>query len=114
MKLLRLLIVTLSASVLLPVVALSVPAVVAAQDKEQTPQTDTTKTDKTPVGFPTGTTCTKSGIYRADNKYLEVILVVGEGEIFPPFVDGQKTTWYVLEPSAKGSFDGVKVSPGSN
>ena len=114
MKLLRLLIVPLSAGVLLTAVALSIPAVVAAQDKQQTTTTDTTKTDKTPVGFPTGTTCTKSGIYRADNKYLEVILVVGEGEIFPPFVDGQKITWYALEPSTKSTFDAVKVSPGSN
>ena len=113
MKLLRLLIV-LSASVLLLAIAVSGPAVVAAQDKQQTTTTDTTKTVKTPVGFPTGATCTKSGVYRADNKYLEVILVVGEGEIFPPFVDGQKTTWYALEPSTKSTFDAVKVSPGSN
>lgn len=112
MKLLRLLIVPLFASVL--AIAVSGAAVVAAQDKQQTTTTDTTTTAKTPVGFPTGTTCTKSGVYRADNKYLEVILVVGEGEIFPPFVDGQKTTWYALEPGAKSTFDAVKVSPGSN
>lgn len=114
MKLLRLLISPLFAGVLLTALAVSVPAVVAAQDKQQTTTSDTTKTDKTPVGFLTGTTCTKSGVYRADNKYLEVILVVGEGEIFPPFVDGQKTTWYAIEPSTKSTFDAVKVSPGSN
>ena len=109
MKLLRLLIVPLSAGVL--AIAVSGAAAVAAQDKQQTTPTDTTKT---PTGFPTGTTCTKSGVFRADNKYLEVILVVGEGEIFPPFVDGQKTTWYALESSTKSTFDAVKVSPGSN
>ncbi len=114
MKLLRLPIATLSAGVLLTTMAVSGPVVVTAQDKQQTATTDTTKTDKTPVGFPTGTTCTKSGVYRADNKYLEVILVVGEGEIFPPFVDGQKTTWYALAPGTKSSFDAVKVSPDSN
>jgi len=112
MKLLRLLIVPLSAGVL--AIAVSGAAAVAAQDKQQTAPTDTTKTTKTPTGFPTGTTCTKSGVFRADNKYLEVILVVGEGEIFPPFVDGQKTTWYALESSTKSTFDAVKVSPGSN
>src|SRR5690242_3626867 len=114
MKLLKHLMVPLFAGVPLTALALSVPAVVTAQDKQQTTTTNTTKTDKTPVGFPTGATCTKSGVYRADNKYLEVILVVGEGEVFPPFVDGQKTTWYALEPSTKSTFDAVKVSPGSN
>ena len=113
MKLLRLLIVPLSAGVLLIAVALC-SSVIAAQDKQQATPTNTTKTNPAPTGFPTGTTCTKSGIYRADNQYLEVILVVGEGEIFPPFVDGQKTIWYALEPGAKSTFDAVKVPPGSN
>lgn len=50
--------------------------------------------DKTATGYPTGTVCKKSGTYRAANKYLENIIVVGEGEIFPPFSDGTKTIWY--------------------
>jgi len=50
--------------------------------------------DKTDTGYPTGTVCKKSGTYRAANKYLENIIVVGEGEIFPPFSDGTKTIWY--------------------
>lgn len=50
--------------------------------------------DKTATGYPTGTVCKKSGIYRAANKYLENIIVVAEGEVFPPFSDGTKTIWY--------------------
>lgn len=50
--------------------------------------------DKTAPGFPTGTVCKKSGTYRAANKYLENIIVVAEGEIFPTFSDGTKTIWY--------------------
>src|SRR5688572_33280761 len=46
-----------------------------------------TKTDTT-TGYPTGTKCPKSGTYRASNKYLEIIIVVAAGEIFPPFSDG--------------------------
>jgi hypothetical protein len=52
-----------------------------------------TKTETT-TGYPTGTICKKSGTYRASNKYLEVIIVVVEGETFPPFTDGTKTIWY--------------------
>ena len=112
MRFLRLLIVLLSAGVLLTAVGWSNPA--AAQDKQTTTQTDTSKTDTTTTGFLTGTTCTKSGIYQASNQYLTVIIVVEDGAEFPPFVDGQKITWYTLKPSPKSSFDAVKVSPGSN
>ena len=52
-----------------------------------------TKTGTT-TGFPTGSICKKSGVYRASNKYLENIIVVAEGEEFPPFSDGTKTIWY--------------------
>ena len=53
-----------------------------------------TKTGTT-TGFPTGTICKKSGVYRASNKYLENVIVVAEGEEFPPFSDGSKTIWYL-------------------
>lgn len=82
------------------------------QQKEQTTQ-ETSKTG-TPTGFPTGTKCTKSATYKAENKFIKVIIVVAEGEDFPPFVDGEKTTWYELTPSTKGTFDAVKVSTDSN
>ena len=82
------------------------------QQKESTTQ-ESSKTG-TPVGFPTGTKCTTAGTYKAGNKFIEVIIVLAEDEEFPPFIDGQKTTWYALTPSAKSSFDPVKVSTGSN
>ena len=113
MKFLRLLIVSLSAGVLLTAVGLYDPAAVAAQDKQQTTKTDESKTDTTITGFPTGTICAKTGVYRASNQYLELIIVVEEGEFFPPFIGGQKTTWYTLKPSTKSTFDAVKVAPGS-
>ena len=83
------------------------------QQKEQTTQ-ETSKTGTTPTGFATGTKCTKTGTYKAENKFMKVIIVVADGEEFPPFVDGEKTTWYELTPSTKGSFDAVKVSADSN
>ena len=119
MKFLRLLIVSLSTGVLLTAVGLYDPAAVAAQIKQQTATTDASKTDgsktdTTTIGFPTGTACAKTGVYRASNKYLEVIIVVEDGEFFPAFIDGEKTVWYALKPSDKSTFDAIKVSPGSN
>ena len=55
----------------------------------------------TTTGFPTGTICKKSGTYRASNKYLENIIVMAEGEEFPPFSDGTKTIWYPRSSSTK-------------
>jgi hypothetical protein len=110
MKYLRLLLLSLSAGVLLMTVAFS--SAVTAQDKQTNQTTDASKTTST--GFATGAKCTKSGTYRADNKYLRIIIVLEEGEEFPPFVDGEKTIWYELTPSTKSTFDPVKVSPGSN
>src|SRR5687768_4222948 len=79
----------------------------AAQQTTQQKETTTQETSKTatPTGFTTGTKCTKSGTYKAENKFIKVIIAVAEGEEFPPFVDGEKTTWYELTPSTKGSFD---------
>jgi hypothetical protein len=114
MKFLRLLIVPPLAGVLLTAVGLYNPVAKAAQDKQQTTQTGGSKTGTATTGFPTGTTCTKTGVYRAANQYLEVIIVLADGDEFPPFIDGQKITWYALEPNTKSSFDAVKVSPGSD
>lgn len=61
----------------------------------QDPKSETT------TGFPTGSICKKSGTYRASNKYLENIIVVAEGEVFPPFSDGTKTIWYPRSSSTK-------------
>jgi hypothetical protein len=71
----------------------------------------------TTTGFATGSTCTSSGTFRASNKYMDAIIVLAADEIFPPFVDGKKTTWYALSPTLStnkdGSFSSVKVAPGT-
>ena len=36
----------------------------------------------TSTGFATGTTCTSSGTYRAENKYMAVVALYAAGEIF--------------------------------
>lgn len=126
MKHLRLMLVTLSAGIVLTTVSSYCASAAPAQQKDQTTQTTdgaktttdgsktTTDPAKTPTGFPTGTICTKAGTYKAANQYLEVIIALADGETFPPFVDGQKTTWYALTPSTKTSFEPVKVAPGTN
>jgi hypothetical protein len=110
MNLRRLLIVPLFAGVFLSMVALSFSSAVTAQDKEQTPTTDGSKTSTTPTGFPTGTKCTKTSVYTAENKYLKIVIVVAEGEEFPLFADGEKTLWYALAPSTKSTFEAVKTT----
>lgn len=82
---------------------------VTAQEKQSN-----TEASKTPTGFATGTKCTKAGSYKASNKYLELIITLEEGDEFPLFPDGQKTTWYVLTPNTKDGFEAVKVAPGTN
>jgi hypothetical protein len=71
----------------------------------------------TTTGYATGSTVPASGTYRASNKYLDTIQVYVVGEIFRPFVDGKKTTWYALSPTLStnndGSFSSVKVAPGT-
>lgn len=68
-------------------------------------------------GFATGTTCTSSGTYRASNKYMDSVQIYVAGEVFRPFVDGKKTTWYPLTKSLStnkdGSFTSVKVDAGT-
>lgn len=99
--------------------ALTFAALTGATQQQTTQQKETTtqetfKTGTTPTGFATGTKCTKSGTFKAENKFMKVVIVVAEGEEFPPFVDGEKTIWFELTPGTKGSFDAVKVSPDSN
>ncbi|HKG78995.1 MAG TPA: hypothetical protein VKA78_06235, partial [Pyrinomonadaceae bacterium] len=58
-----------------------------------------------------------SGTYRASNKYMDAVLIFAAGEVFLPFVDGRKTTWYALSPTLStnkdGSFTSVKVVAGT-
>ena len=111
----RLLIVPLVAVTFLSTVVLSFSSPVIAQDKPQTDQKATTEESKTaPVGFPTGSKCIKTGTYKAENKFLKVVIVVAEGEEFPPFTDGKKTMWYALTPSTKSSFEAVKTTTDPN
>jgi hypothetical protein len=71
----------------------------------------------TTKGYATGSVVPISGTYRASNKYLDLILVYAAGEIFFPFSDGKKCTWYALSPSlssnSSGSFSSVKVAAGT-
>ena len=108
MKIPRLLIALLSAGVLLTTISYA-RAVTAQDPPKETNQTDGSKTG-TPTGFPTGAKCTKTGTYRAENKFMKVVIVVGEGEEFPPFADGEATTWYALAPSSKSTFEAVKAT----
>lgn len=82
---------------------------VTAQEKQSN-----TEASKTPIGFATGTKCTKTGTYKAGNKYLDIIIPMEEGDDFPPFPDGEKVTWYPITPSTKSTFEPIKVSPGTN
>jgi hypothetical protein len=65
------------------------------------------------TGYATGTTVTSSGTYKASNKYMDTVMVLAAGEVFPPFVDGKKTTWYALTPTTKSDFESVKVIAGT-
>lgn len=87
---------------------------VIAQEKQTSTQTSNTEATKTPAGFVTGTKCAKTGTYRAENKYLQLVITLEEGDEFPPFPDGQKATWYPLTASSTTSFEPVKVAPATN
>jgi len=65
------------------------------------------------LGFATGSTCSSSGTFRAFNKYMETIIVLAAGDVFPPFCDGKKTTWYALTASSKSGFESVRVEAGT-
>lgn len=86
--------------------------IVTAQQKTQASTEESSKT--APVGFATGTKCAKAGTYRAENKYMELLITLEEGDEFPPMPDGQKVTWYVLTPTTKTSVEPVKTTTDSN
>jgi hypothetical protein len=71
----------------------------------------------TTTGFATGATCTSSGTYRSSSKYIDAVIALAAGELFPPDINGKKTTWYALSPSLSsnkdGSFTSVKVEAGA-
>jgi hypothetical protein len=71
---------------------------------------------KSTTGFTTGTVCTRTGSYKASNKYMQAIVVVVKGDKFPTFTDGRKTTWYALSSSTSttsSGFDSITVEAGT-
>jgi hypothetical protein len=75
--------------------------------------------NNTSTGFVTGATCTSSGTYKADNKYMTTVQLYAAGDIFRPGTDGKKVTWYPLTRTASsgftsdGGFTSVKVEAGT-
>ena len=70
------------------------------------------------TGFTTGTVCSRTGSYKAENNYMQAIVVVVAGTKFPSFTDGKKCVWYALSSSTtttstSDGFDSVKVSAGT-
>jgi hypothetical protein len=69
--------------------------------------------------FLTGTICTSSGTYSAENKYMRSVIVLAAGEAFPPFLDNKKVYWTALttvkatSTTADGGFTSVKVEAGA-
>jgi hypothetical protein len=71
----------------------------------------------TTTGYATGTICPASGTYRSSTRYMDTLVVMGQGETFLPGSDGKKTTWYRITSSLStnkdGSFSSVKVEAGT-
>lgn len=71
------------------------------------------------TSFTTGSKCTSSGTYVAENKYLRQVIALGVDEIFPADMTGKKCTWVALSTAvatsrtADGGFTSVKVEPGT-
>jgi phage host-nuclease inhibitor protein Gam len=87
------------------------PQQVTSQELTSTGNTFTT-------GYSSGTVCPRTGSYKAENKYMNAILVVVAGAKFPNFIDGKKCTWYALATSttsttSDGGFESAKVAAGT-
>ena len=69
--------------------------------------------------FQTGTICTASGTFVAENRYIRHVIALAAGEPFPPFIDGKKISWTSLTTAvaaaktADGGFTSVKVEAGA-
>ena len=69
--------------------------------------------------FTTGSKCTASGTYVAENRYLRQVIALGLNEIFPADMTGKKCTWVALSTAvatsktADGGFTSVKVDAGT-
>lgn len=71
----------------------------------------------TSTGFVSGSICTASGTYRAENKYMTTVQLYAAGEAFRLGLRGEKVTWFALTSSTSsnkdGSFGAVKVDAGT-
>lgn len=71
------------------------------------------------TGGTTGTTCTKTSLYKSTDGKIEFIEYIAAGDIFPPFPGGRGTkscTWTRLSVTSDGSrtsFTATKVEPGT-
>jgi len=76
-------------------------------------------TAKKPPSGASGTTCSKTGLYKATDGKMEFVELIRRGSIFPKFPGGNgttNTTWTAVSESADGSrtsFTAVKVSAGT-
>ena len=70
-------------------------------------------------GSTTGTTCTKTGLYKTTDGKIEFIEYIVAGAAFPNFPGGtgtKKGTWYLVTLAADGnrtSLEAVKVAAGT-
>jgi hypothetical protein len=72
----------------------------------------------TTTGYATGAKVLSSGTYRCSNRYMDLVMVYAEGDVFFAGPDGKKTTWYALAPNLStkdsgGGFTSVKVDAGT-
>ena len=70
------------------------------------------------TGYTSGTVCPRTGSYKAENKYMNAIVLVIAGTKFPNFIDGRKCTWYALSATttattSDGGFESAKVAAGT-
>ena len=69
--------------------------------------------------FLSGTKCTSSGTFVAENKYTRHVIALAAGEAFPLFMDGKKVYWTALTTAiatsrtSDGGFTSVKVEAGA-
>ena len=70
------------------------------------------------TGYSSGTVCPRTGSYKAENKYMQAIVVVVKDAKFPNFLDGKKCTWTALSTTttamtSDSGFESAKVAPGA-
>jgi hypothetical protein len=76
------------------------------------------QTSKKPAPGTSGTTCTKTGLYKATDGKMEFVVQVEAGKPFPKFPGGTgttNTTWTALgaADAERKTFEGVKVAAGT-